>query len=98
MFTYSYGDKLEPLKCLGFLKGSNCPHYDGEADRRPVYQEMVASGILKPGIAADDSVAVHYVEQELHRIVGSRPNARAYRVYCDKGVREQELKTEYLGG
>lgn len=96
--TDSYGDKLEPLKCLGFLKGSNCPHYDGETDRRPVYQEMVVSGILKPGIAADDSVAVHYVEQELHRIVSSRPNARAYRVYCDKGVREQELKTEYLGG
>jgi len=61
----SYGDKLEPLQCLGFLKGSNCPHYYGEADRRPVYQEMVASGVLKPGIAADDGVAVHYVEQEL---------------------------------
>lgn len=95
--TDSYGDKLEPLKCLGFLEGSNCPHYDGEADRRPVYQELVASGILKPGIAADDGVAVHYIGQELHRIVSSRPNARAYRVYCDKGVREQELKTEYLG-
>lgn len=95
--TDSYGDKLEPLNCLGFLEGSNCPHYDGEEDRRPVYQDLVAKGVLKPGIAADDGVAVHYVEREIHRIVSSRPNARAYSVFCDNGIKELELKTEYLG-
>ncbi|CAM5596017.1 Peptidase E OS=Lysinibacillus sphaericus OX=1421 GN=LS41612_13885 PE=3 SV=1 [Lysinibacillus sphaericus] len=25
--TDSYGDGLEPLQCLGFLEGSNCPLY-----------------------------------------------------------------------
>lgn len=32
--TDSYGDRLEPIKCLGFLKGSNCPHYDEEMDQK----------------------------------------------------------------
>lgn len=95
--TDSYGDKLEPLKCLGFLKGSNCPHYDGEADRRPAYQQFVTSHQIKPGIAADDGVAIHYIDQEISKIVSSRPNAKAYQVYFDKEVKELELETVYLG-
>ncbi|MEH6989733.1 peptidase E [Cytobacillus firmus] len=95
--TDSYGDKLEPLTCLGFLKGSNCPHYDGEAERRPAYHELLASDKIKPGIAADDGVAIHFIEEEVSRIVSSRPDAKAYKVYFDKEVKEIELKTEYLG-
>jgi peptidase E len=95
--TDSYGDRLEPLKCLGFLKGSNCPHYDGETDRRPSYHELVASNKIKPGIATDDGVAIHYIEQEVCKIVSSRPNAKAYKVYYDEKVKEIELETEYLG-
>lgn len=94
--TDSYGDRLEPLKCLGFIKGSNCPHYDGESDRRPSYHELVASNRIKPGIAADDGAAIHYIEQEIFKIVSSRPNAKAYKVYYDEKVREIELETEYL--
>jgi dipeptidase E len=94
--TDSYGDGLEPLKCLGFLKGSNCPHYDGETDRRPSYHKFVASHKIKPGMAADDGVAIHYIDQEVSKIVSSRPNAKAYKVYYDKKVIEIELETIYL--
>ncbi|MCP3031563.1 Type 1 glutamine amidotransferase-like domain-containing protein [Halobacillus sp. A1] len=95
--TDSYGDRLEPLKCLGFLKGSNCPHYDGEPDRRPSYQQFIKADKIKPGIAADDGVAIHYVGQDVHKIVSSRPDAKAYRVDYDKGVNETELATLFLG-
>ncbi|MGE5678027.1 MAG: Type 1 glutamine amidotransferase-like domain-containing protein, partial [Pseudomonadota bacterium] len=95
--TDSYGDRLEPLKCLGFLKGSNCPHYDEEIERRPSYHSLIASGKIMPGVAADDGVAIHYIGEEIHRIVSSRPNAKAYRVYLDREVREMALKTDYLG-
>lgn len=94
--TDSYGDKLEPIKCLGLLKGSNCPHYDGESKRRPVYQELIARGKIKPGYAADDGVALHYIDQKLNKIVNSRPNAKAYKVYFDKTVKEIELETKFL--
>lgn len=82
--TDSYGDELEPLECLGFLKGSHCPHYDGEAERRPAYQRLVASNKIKPGIAADDGAAIHYIDQEVRRIVSSRPHAKAYKVHYDE--------------
>lgn len=78
--TDSYGDELEPIKCLGFLKGSNCPHYDGEIKRRPVFQKLILAGNLKEGIAADDGAAIHFIDQEISRIVTSRPGAKAYRV------------------
>ena len=95
--TDSYGDGLEPITCLGFLKGSNCPHYDGEADRRPSYQKLIASGKIKPGLAAEDGVAIHFIDQEINAVVSSRPDARAYRVYVEEEVKEWELKTTYLG-
>ncbi|MDN7245359.1 Type 1 glutamine amidotransferase-like domain-containing protein [Planococcus shenhongbingii] len=95
--TDSYGDQLEPIRSLGFLKGSNCPHYDGEAQRRPTYQKLIASGTIQSGVAADDGAAIHYIGQEIHRIVSSRPNAKAYRVSFDGQVLEEELPTEFLG-
>ncbi|XKE94681.1 peptidase E [Metaplanococcus flavidus] len=92
--TDSYGDKLEPLKALGFLSGSNCPHYDGEAERRPTYRKLVDDGTLQPGIAADDGAAIHYIDGEIKRIVSSRPDAKAY--FVSPG-NEEELEIEYLG-
>ena len=65
--TDSFGPQLEGMSDgLGFLSGSACPHYDGEERRRPVYQELVANG-FPPGIAADDTAALHYVGTELQR-------------------------------
>lgn len=95
--TDSFGDGLEPIKCLGFLKGSNCPHYDGEIDRKPAYHKLVESKKIQSGIATDDGVAIHYKEQEISKIVSSRPNAKAYRVSFEQKVIEQELLTDFLG-
>lgn len=95
--TDSYGDGLEPINCLGFLKGSNCPHYDGETERRPAYHKLMETNKLHSGIALDDGVAIHYKEQEIHKIVSSRPNAKAYSVSLEKGITERELHAEYLG-
>ena len=77
--TDSFGPQLEGMDCLGWLPGSACPHYDGEARRRPVYTQLVADGFA-PGIAADDDVGVHYVGTELREVVTSRDGATAYRV------------------
>ena len=78
--TDSFGPQLEGLADgLGFLSGSACPHYDGEAARRPRYGELVASG-FPGGIAADDGVGLHYVGTELEHVVACRPDAAAYRV------------------
>ena len=78
--TDSFGDELAPLRCLGFLPGSNCPHYDSEPQRRPTYRRLVEAGELPPGLAAEDGVGLHFVGTELAEAVAARPNAGAFRV------------------
>jgi peptidase E len=90
--TDSFGPQLAAMDCLGFLPGSACPHYDGEERRRPVYTQLVADG-LKPGIAADDDVGVHFVGTELREIVTARDGATAYSVTREG---EQPLEARLL--
>jgi len=96
--TDSFGDEMERLQCLGFLKGSNCPHYDGEAEWRPAYEQFVGSGKIAGGFAADDGAALHFIDEELVRAVSSRPDAKAYEITLENGkVTEKVMKTTYLG-
>lgn len=96
--TDSLPDELSSLTCLGFIKGSNCPHYDGESDRRPSYHKLIASKKIQGGIAADDGVGLHYINNELVRIVSSRPNAKAYSVEDSNSyINEAILDVEFLG-
>ncbi len=96
--TDSFGSGLSPLQnCLGFLPGSFCPHYDGEAERRSTYHRFIAGG-LPDGYAADDSAALHFVGTELAEAISSRPDARAYRVWHQgDSVTEAPLATRFLG-
>ena len=96
--TDSVAGPLTAMPCLGFLPGSNCPHYDSEPLRRPGYRRMVARGALAGGIAADDGVALHFEGARLKRIVSSLPRASAWRV--EKSGRraiESKLPARYLG-
>lgn len=95
--SVSAGEVL-PLTCLGFLRGSNCPHYDGEPERRPAYQRFVLKGELKSGYAADDGAALHFVGKKFLKGICSRPTAKVYRVEKrDEGVFETALETKFLG-
>jgi dipeptidase E len=90
--TDSWADRLAPLKCLGMLPGTCCPHYDGEKDRRPALHKMVARHAVPPALALDDGAAAHFVGRKLLRVVTSRPNALAYKVQFLAGrVVEQPL-------
>jgi len=84
---------------LGLLTGSCCPHYDGETQRRPTYQRLIASGQLTDGWAADDGAALVYLDDAEPEIVASRPTAAAYRVRREAdGMIEQPIAARYLGG
>lgn len=78
--TDSIPGALTPLRCLGWLPGTACPHYDGEAERRPAFHRMLAAGRIPPGYAADDGAALHFVDEQLAEVVVSRPAAAAYRL------------------
>jgi len=96
--TDSIPGELTVLRCLGFLQGSNCPHYDGEAERKPSYHRLLSKGLISEGYAADDGVALHFLGTQLDRIVTSRPQAKAYQLEkVGETVKESPLEPTYLG-
>jgi peptidase E len=96
--TDSIPGRLTPLPCLGFLPGSCCPHYDGEADRRPAYHRLIRAGQVAPGIALDDGAAAHFRGGQLQHSVSSRPHARTYLVRLEGDIaRDEPLPINYLG-
>jgi dipeptidase E len=79
--TDSFGPRLGPLTGgLGLIPGSHCPHYDGEAERRPTYHAMIASGELPGGIAVDDFAAAVFDGPELVEVVAACEGPGAYQV------------------
>lgn len=95
--TDSFSDELRPLDCLGFLPGSCCPHYDVEAQRRPSYHRLLANGEIAAGVAIEDWAGAHFIGSELHRVIASKPGARAYSMRAVYGsVQEVGLPVTYL--
>jgi len=103
--TDSFGRKLRPFTDgLGMLSGSFCPHYNSEAERRPLYQRLVAEGALPAGLACEDGVAAHYVDDTLAEMVADRPDGAGYRVTSDAAspngagtATETRLDVRFLG-
>jgi peptidase E len=79
--TDSFGPEIAPLRDgLGFIRGSACPHYDAEPQRRPTYRALVDGG-FPAGWAADDGAALRFsAGGTFVEAVASRPHARVYRV------------------
>lgn len=92
--TDSFGG-LDPIHCLGFLKGSASPHFDGEAERRPKLISLIKSGELMGGIALDDGVGALYIDEKMSECVSSRANAGAYR-FETKTAKEEVLAVRML--
>jgi dipeptidase E len=96
--TDSIPGRLSSLNCLGFLSGSNCPHYDGESDRRPSYHSLIRQNEILSGIATEDGVAAHFINENLFQFVSSHPDKQAYSVQMIDGeVRETLHRPKYLG-
>jgi peptidase E len=94
----AYHHDARPYEGLGFLPHSNAVHYEEESDRRPAYHAALRDGTLPGGYAASDGAALHFVGTDLHRVVLSRPEARAFRVEArDDRVIEHPLEATYLG-
>jgi dipeptidase E len=95
--TDSVPDRLTPEKCLGFLKGSCCAHYDNPK-RRPTFHRLIRSGKMRSGIGTDNFAALHIINSQVKKVVGSRPGAAAYRVRKEgKQTVERVLRPIYLG-
>ncbi len=79
--TDSFGPELRPVtNGLGMLPYANCPHYDSEEQRRPLFHRLVADGILPGGYATDDGVGLVYRGTEFVEAVSEAHGKGAYYV------------------
>jgi peptidase E len=95
--TDSRPKEVTKIEGLGFLRGSHSPHYDGEAVRRPTYHRLIASGELQPGYACDNNAGIYFEDNQVVRVVATRPGAKVYRVGLEGGrVVEEVLEPELI--
>jgi dipeptidase E len=95
--TDSRPKELSKVTCLGFLKGSHCPHYDAEPGRRPLYQKLIGSGEMKPGYACDNNAGIYFEDNTVKRVVATKPGSKAYYVSLVGGkVIERPLEPEII--
>lgn len=91
--TDSRPQKVTTVNCLGFLKGSHCPHYDSEPTRRPLYHSYIKSGEFKAGYACDDYAAILFHDENVERVVSLKDTSNAYYVYLENNnVIEKKLE------
>jgi peptidase E len=85
------------LEGLGLLPFSNCVHYQPGGGRLRAYHRFLREG-MRPGYAAEDGAALHFRDEELWRVVSSRPLARGYRLdLSGPRVVEMRIATSFLG-
>jgi peptidase E len=89
--TDSRPKELSTVQCLGFLKGSHCPHYDAEPARRPLYLKLVGSGEMKPGYACDNDAGIYFEDNDVKRVVTARLGSKAYHVDRVNGQAVEKL-------
>ena len=96
--TDSWASNLNIMDCMGFLKGCCCPHYDGEADRKPSVEKFVMDAKIDSCYALEDGAALHYKDGELHTAVIFYEGAEAYEVSHKNGeVHHKNIKSIYIG-
>lgn len=95
--TDSRPKALSTVQCLGFLKGSHCPHYDAEPGRRPLYHQLIGSGQMKPGYACDNDAGIYFEDNTVKRVVHTRADADVFHVsLADGKVQEKPLPAERI--
>jgi len=93
----AYYSGPERVDGMGFLPWSFTAHYDSEPERRDQFHRLINAG-MRPGFAADDGAAVHFIGPRLHAVLSSREGAGAVALRRgNDGVVEDRLETRYLG-
>jgi len=97
--TDSYGPTLRLLhEGLGMIKGSYCPHYDAEDQRRPIFHAALLDGSLQMGYASGNRVAIRFTPAgEVVEAVTSEPGGQALKVYVVDGrIVEEDIPCRLL--
>ena len=90
--TDSWAHGLRVLNCMNVLEGVCCPHYDGEANRRPSVEKFLKNKDISSCLCIEDGAAVHYQNETLKTAISFYENKNAYQVkYTNNKLIENQL-------
>lgn len=82
-FDYGHSDSggaFALVAGLGLLPGALCPHFRSEAGREASFVELVRLEGIQPAYAVDDGVALHFKNDQYHRLIRNEAQNCAYEV------------------
>ncbi len=81
------------MPCLKFLKGTCCPHYDEEPERKPVVKNFLLKNKIKSVYAVDGGAALHVKNEKIFKSVIFKKNKNSYLVEVkEKKINEKSFK------
>ena len=91
--TDSWAEHQGTIKCMGFVNGTCCPHYDEEPERRPALNNFLSEGALGNCNAIDGGCALHIKDGVDHKAIVFAQDKNAYLVNQHD---EEILESPYL--
>ena len=90
--TDSWASNLNVIDCMGMLKGSCCPHYDSEIDRRPSVHKFIKDKKLSSVYAIEDGAAIHFKDDTPYRNLSFFKDAKVLKVEEDNGIIKENIQ------
>ena len=85
------------MPCLNFIKGTCCPHYDEEPERKPTVRKFLMNKKIKNVYAVDGGAALHIKNEQSFTAVVFKKNKSSYLINIeDKNVIEKSFRKKIL--
>ena len=76
--TDSWASNLNLIDCMGILKGSCCPHYNSEKDRRPSVHKFIKDKKVPFVYSIEDGAAIHFKDDKPYKNISFMENAKVF--------------------
>ena len=90
--TDSWASNLKLMPCLNFTKGTCCPHYDEEPERKPAVKKLLLLKKIKEVYALEGGSALHIKNEKIFKSVSFRKEKNSYQVSLYK---KEEVKKSF---
>ena len=91
--TDSWASNLKMMPCLNFIKGTCCPHYDEEPERKPAVKNFLLRNKIKNVYAVDGGAALHIKDEKIFKSIIFKKNKSSYLVDVKKkNINEKSFK------
>ena len=91
--TDSWASNLKMMPCLNFIKGTCCPHYDEEPERKPTVKNFLLKNKIKNVYAVDGGAALHIKDEKIFKSIIFKKNKSSYLVDVKKkNINEKSFK------